>query len=650
VGLLAVLGLAAATCLAYGRSLHNDFVDFDDPEYVTGNDHILSGLTRVNVVWAFTAYHANNWHPLTWLSLQLDAQLFGARAWGYHLTNLLLHVVATLLLFGVLRRMTGAVWRSALVAALFAVHPLHVESVAWVSERKDVLSAVFWMLTMWAYAWYADRPSLVRYLGVVVIFALGLMAKPMLVTLPCVLLLLDYWPLRRTRWLPGPTAVPVWRLVAEKVPLLALAGGASLLTVGAQHHIVRSMEEMPLGDRLQNVVVTYGTYLGQMFWPAGLTCFYPHRGGQLPLWVPVAAAVLLVGVSLVAVAQARLRPYLPVGWFWYLGTLVPVVGLVQVGMHAHADRYTYLPLVGVFIVLVWSAAELAARWRLSPAVLAAGTLAVLGVCVVRTWEQVGYWKDSVTLWQHAVDVTDDAMAHFGLGTAQAREPGLRESAAAHLARALQLRPGFKEAADGLALVRVHQGRQDEAVRVYAGALQRNPEWAEGHLQLGTTLLQTGDLEHAAYHLAEAVRLQPDLLRARYGLVLAYAWLGRSADATQHYRQAKERDPEWPSAFRRLAWLLATDPNDARRDGGLALALMRQVEEATADRSPDVLDALAAAHAAAGHYDQAVRTMHEAITAAEAQAPERLPALRARLRLYKDHQPYRAGATRPEIEP
>jgi tetratricopeptide (TPR) repeat protein len=652
--LLVVLGLAALTCVAYGRSLGNDFIDLDDPEYVTGNEHVTGGPTRANLVWACTAFHANNWHPLTWVSLQLDALLFGTHAWGYHLTNLLLHLLATLLLFGVLRYLTGAVWRGALVAALFAVHPLHVESVAWVSERKDVLSAVFWMLTLWAYAWYTRRPSPVRYLVVAAVFAIGLTAKPTLVTLPCVLLLLDYWPLCRTRWLPGSSVVvSVRRLIAEKLPLLALAVGVSVLTVGAQQHIVRTMEEMPLGVRVQNAVVTCVTYLGQMFWPVDLAVFYPHPGTRMPLWKPAAAAALLIGVSLLAVVGARRRPYLAVGWFWYLGTLVPVVGLVQVGVHGHADRYTYLPLVGVLLALVWAAAEVAARWRLPWQPLAAGALTVLVLCVGLTVAQVGYWKDSVTLWQHAVDVTDSAMAHYCLGAAQVESGEQRrqwDAAEVHLTRALQLQPGFRPAVQALAVLYRRRGRPADAGRVFAHALESDPTWAEGHEKLGGLLLHTGHPERAARQFEEALGLKPDLVEARYNLALALVALGRFDEAAEQCRQAKASDPAWPAAYRRLVWALATGGHgDVEGAGNLAVRLMHEVEAATLARSPEVLDALAVSYAMAGRYDVAVRTAREAVTAAEAQAPETLPALRGRLECYERHELPRGGES-PGVGP
>jgi len=560
--ILICLALALVTCAAFARVVGHDFVDFDDPPYVTENPHVLTGITGENVAWAFTAFHAHNWHPLTWLSLQLDAQLFGRKAWGYHLTNLLLHVASTLLLFGVLVRMTGAVGRSAIVAALFAVHPLHVESVAWVSERKDVLSALCWMLVMWAYVGYAARPGVGRYLLVCVAFILGLLAKPMLVTLPFVLLLLDYWPLYRLRWPGGPTAAAsaaprfapasLGRLAAEKAPLLLLVVGCCVLTMAAQRDIVKSTQEIPISARIPNALVTYVTYLAQAAWPENLACFYPHRGGSLPPSQVAGAALLLAAVSVLCLALARRRPYLPVGWFWYLGTLVPAIGLVQVGLHAHADRYTYVPLIGIGLTLAWGVGDLAARWHVRNGVLAAAALAVVTGWAASTWVQVGYWKNSTTLWEHAVDVTtDNAMAHFDLGRSL-QGTGHLQRALDHLQAALALDPRFKAARDSLAVTLIRLQRPGEAIRVYREGLRLDPEWAEGHQQLGVLFLKADDFDQAVQHLRRAVRLRPDLAAARYHLGLVLAKRGRLAEAAEHLSVAVELMRDHAEAHHQLA--------------------------------------------------------------------------------------------------
>jgi tetratricopeptide (TPR) repeat protein len=718
------LALAILTCVAFAGVGGHDFVDIDDPDYVSRNPHVLTGITRDNLAWAFTAFHAHNWHPLTWLSLQLDAQLFGSSPRAYHLTNLLLHVASSLLLLGVLVRMTGALGRSAVVAALFAVHPLHVESVAWVAERKDVLSALFWMLVLWAYVGYAARPGVGRYLLVCLAFVLGLMAKPMLVTLPCVLLLLDYWPLRRLRWLrqdpAGGTAAAaapaspryapasVGRLVAEKAPLLVLVIVCSLLTMAAQQDIVKSTQEVPVSARISNALVASIGYLAQAAWPDRLACFYPHQGSHLPPWQVAGAAFLLAGISALCLWNARRRPYLPVGWFWYLGTLVPVIGLVQVGLHAHADRYTYVPLIGIFLGLAWAVADLAARWRVRNAVLATAALVLVLGYAVRTWVQVGYWRNSTALWQHALDVTtDNATAHFCLGR-NLQDAGQLQRAVDHFEAALVLNPPFKPARDSLAATLLRLNRPREAIDVYREGLRLVPDWAEGHQQLGGVFLRVGDLQQAVRHLTRAVRLRPDLAIARYnlGLVLARRGSlkeatehlttavrlmpdhaeahhqlarvlrqqgqleealaserravdlapeetryrchlgqvlqerGRTADAARHYRLALDLDPHWPRAFQRLAWICATHPDSRFRDAALASELIQQALQAAGSPDAEFLDTLAAAHAEAGHFDKAVAAATEAISAAATAEPERVPALRARLRLYQGHQPYR----------
>jgi len=517
------LALAALVVSVYAPVRHFDFVQLDDPAYVTENPHVLRGLTVDGAAWAFTTGHAANWHPVTWLSHMLDVELFGVAAGPHHLTNLLLHAVNTLLLFGVLLRMTGAFWRSALVAALFGIHPLHVESVAWVAERKDVLSTLFWLLTTWAYVAYVRTRSIcatdesggdpripaaggvqshaaghVRpqalYVLTLGLFAFGLMAKPMLVTLPFVLLLLDWWPLGR--WgLPGgcapgasPSAstqaqqkpskakakrVPARRvpapiraatpflpslrpLVREKIPFFALAAASSIVTFVVQQRggAVSAVASEPFALRLQNALVSAVAYLRDMVWPAGLTMIYPFPS-SVPAWQVVAASLVLGGVSIAAWRLARHHPYLAVGWLWYLGTLVPVLGLVRVGLQARADRYTYVPLVGVFIALAWGGAALAERMRLRfphRTALQNIALAVLATAVVLALagaarQQVGYWKDNVTLWTRATVLTlhmDEYEAHMSLGATLANQ-GRTAEALRHFTEAVRLRPDSAEA-------------------------------------------------------------------------------------------------------------------------------------------------------------------------------------------------------------
>jgi len=450
------LALAALVLAIYAPVRHFDFVQLDDPAYITENPHVLRGLTLDGVRWAFTTGHAANWHPLTWLSHMLDAELFGVAPGPHHLTSVLLHALNTLLLFGALLRMTGAVWRSAVVAALFGVHPLRVESVAWVAERKDVLSALFWLLTLRAYAGFAApaEPAAPRrgrrYALALALFALGLMAKPMLVTLPFTLLLLDWWPLGRL----GRTGA--WPLVREKIPFVALAAASSAVTLIVQERggAVSAVSSEPFALRLENAVVSLVAYLRDMLWPAGLTVIYPFPE-SVPAWQAAGACLVLGGISLAAWRLARSHPYVPVGWLWYLGTLLPVAGLVRVGLQARADRYTYVPLIGIFIAVVWGGAELAARAgarfprrpalpAAAPALLAAASILALAAAARH---QVGYWKDNVTLWTRATVLTlrvDEFEAHMSLGAALAAQ-GRSGEALRHFAEAVRLRPDSAEA-------------------------------------------------------------------------------------------------------------------------------------------------------------------------------------------------------------
>ncbi len=432
--LIISLLLSIITFMAYWQVTHCDFTTFDDPMYVTENSHIQDGLTVEGIIWAFTTGHAADWQPLTCISHMADVQLFGLQPGWHHLTNLLFHLASTLLLFLVLHRMTKALWQSAFVAALFALHPLHVESVAWVAERKGVLSTFFWMLTMGTYVSYVARPGLTRYLALLLCFALGLMAKPMLVTLPFVLLLLDYWPLQRLeqkelpqevlkplsrdkkkgKSTPPPVKAPVqpvgrWPLIrpllTEKIPLFVLAVLSSIVTYLAQYHggAVGSLEVLPLGARIANAFVSYTAYMVKTLWPTNLAVFYPHPGSW-PLWQVLGSVVLLLAITALVIRGAKKRPYAAVGWLWYVGTLVPVTGLVQVGSHAMADRYTYIPLVGLFIIVAWGVPELLKKWPYrKEALIALSALCLLCLFLV-TWRQVGYWRNSIALYDHALEV------------------------------------------------------------------------------------------------------------------------------------------------------------------------------------------------------------------------------------------------------
>jgi tetratricopeptide (TPR) repeat protein len=544
------VALALLTLLVYCRCFDHPFVNFDDDIYVTRNSHVQAGLTADSVRWAFTTFACANWHPLTWLSLQLDTTLFGGqKAGGFHLTNVLLHTANTLLLFWVLNQMTAAVWRSALVAALFAIHPLHVESVAWVAERKDVLSTFFWMITLAAYWVYVSRRSVTRYLLVMLALGLGLMAKPMLVTLPAVLLLLDYWPLRRWPVCPGCDSrgtrlASLYRLVLEKLPLFALVLVSCVLTFLAQRQgkAVRSFETFPLNLRIENALLTYVGYLGNLFWPVDLAVYYPHPNAAVSLVPALGAGIFLLLVTILVLGLGRRWPYLAVGWLWYLGTLVPVIGLVQVGDQAMADRYTYVPLIGLFLLLTWSISDLVQAWRLPRLVLVEAGTVVLSGCVVLTWTQLGYWKDAQSLWEHTLAVTQkNPLAHYNLGMALS-ELGRREEAGAQYRKALELDPRDVLAHNSLGIVLKDQGRLPEAFDEFRQAIEMDAQFAPAHYCLGTVLDDLGQLEEALAEYRKAVELEPSDAMSHYGVGMMLHRLGRSEEALPAFQRAIELDP------------------------------------------------------------------------------------------------------------
>jgi tetratricopeptide (TPR) repeat protein len=527
--------LIALVLLVFAPVRHHEFLFFDDPLLVTQRPEVLRGLTWENVRWAFTNGWGCNWHPITWLSHMLDVQLFGLDAGGHHLTSVLLHAANAVLLFLVLQLMTGQAAPSAFVAALFAVHPLHVESVAWVAERKDVLSAFFWMLTLWAYVGYARRPAAARYLAVLVLFAFGLASKPMVVTLPFVLLLLDVWPL-------GRTALGT-RLVWEKLPLLALTVVVSVATVFFQQgcRAVSDLDSLPLGLRLENALVSYVAYVAKTLWPAHLAAFYPYPR-SFPAWEVAGAAAVLAGLSLLAWASRR-RGYALVGWLWFVGTLVPVIGLVHAGEQALADRFTYVPLVGLLLVVAWGVPDLLRGWPPRRLVLSIGAALVVAACVVVARAQVAHWRNEATVWAHALDVTaGNDLAHNNLGMTLMME-GRAEEARAHFAEAVRIRPDNAVAHVNLGWALATQGHPDAALAEYEEALRIDPEQPDAHFNLGLAVEKLGRGEEAVFHLEEAVRLRPD--RAQYHRVLGRMLVdrGRRADAVAQYQEALRLNPE-----------------------------------------------------------------------------------------------------------
>lgn len=633
--ILACLVLIAASVAVYAPVRHFDFVSWDDPDYVTDNVHVAQGVSWQGAWWALNSTDAANWHPLTWLSHMLDVQLYGMNPGPHHVTSLLLHILDALLLFGILYRITLAWGRSLFVAALFAVHPLHVESVAWIAERKDVLSALFWMLTMWAYAAYVRRPGWRRYLLVIASFALGLMAKPMLVTLPFVLLLLDFWPLARLHGWRG-----LARLTKEKLPLFALAAVSGVVTVLVQRHggAVAGFETVPLGLRLANAPAAYLAYAAKMLWPGRLAAFYP-LGSSAPVGAALLGVLFLIGTTVLAFRSRRRYGYFATGWLWFVGTLAPVIGLVQVGKQSMADRYTYIPLIGLFLVIAWGAPDLAARWRCGR-FLPAAAVCVLLACAAVARGQVRYWSGSAALWQRALDVTaNNDVAHNNLGNVLMNQ-GRTGDAIRHFAEALRIDPAYAEARNNLGAALMSQGELDPAIAQFAQAIQTGPRYADARDNLGMALMSEGKLDEAARQFAEALRIKPDSATAQNNLGMVLARQGKRDQAAQHFAEALRLKPGytgaqnnlgvafmWHGQFDRAARLfeevLRSRPDDVSARTNLGKALMRQgkLDEAAAQFSqvlrlrPDSAEAqdqLGAVLMAQGKFEQAAERFTEAL--------------------------------------
>jgi tetratricopeptide (TPR) repeat protein len=583
--------LLAITVAVYWQVRGHDFITYDDNLYITGNEQVKGGLTVDGIVWAFTTGHSANWHPLTWFSHMLDVELFGLNPGWHHLMSVLFHVANTLLLFYVLRRMTGALWQSAFVAAVFALHPLHVESVAWAAERKDVLSTLFWMLTMMAYVRYVEKPGTMRYLLVALALALGLMAKPMLVTLPLVLLLLDYWPLGRfqikeTEAGGKPKGRRIdnqkarldfaLRLVREKVPLIVLAVASSVVTYIVQQSAgaFKYSQPFPLKLRFDNALLSYVDYIAKSIWPTDLAVLYPHRGMSptwqivmLPGWKTAIAGLFLIAATFVAIKAARRLPYVAVGWLWYVITLIPVIGIIQVGTQAMADRYMYIPLIGLSMIAAWGVPTLLRKFRERKVVLAVWAPAVLAAFTVITWIQVGYWKDTISLFEHTIAVTsNNPVAQYSLGYAF-HVRGRYAEAAPHYAEAYRIAPTYKEAQENLVAVLQAQGKPEEAAEAennrgtllgrqgklveavahLTQALRLKPDYADAHNNLGIVLAMQGKDVDAVSHFSEAVRIKPDFWNARYNLGIALRKQGKLAEAIAEFREALRIKPDYAEA-------------------------------------------------------------------------------------------------------
>lgn len=587
--LLAILCLAlcVATLAVYWQTSHYGFIAYDDDQYVYANPHVRAGLTAGGVAWAWTTFFYANWHPLTWMSLMLDFQLFGGQAGGFHLMNVALHMAGAVLLLLALARMTGCPWRSAVVAGIFALHPLHVESVAWVTERKDVLSVALAMLSLLLYAWYAERPGPARYLWVALAYALSLAAKPMLVTFPFVLLLLDFWPLGRFRW---PLLWPPLRpLLLEKIPLLMMAVVSSVLTFIAQrsYGAVATLSNFPLPIRLANSSIAYMTYLWKALWPVNLGVLYPAE--RPDPGVALISAILLVAATAAALLTIRRRPYLTVGWLWYLGTLVPVIGLVQVGVQSNADRYTYLPLVGFSIAVVWLIADAVRSRPVMRQAAAAGAAVILLLLAAGARAQAAYWSDSRTLFERTLQVTRrNYIILNNLGVTIAGE-GRHAEAIQDYREALAINPDYAEARANLGHELLAMGKMDEAYPALVEALRLKPDAAVAQGDLGVLLAARGDFEEARRHLQESLRLAPASAEMQSDFCWVLERLGRLDEALAHCDEALRLQPDSigghfnrgtalaakgknAEAEAEFARVLAADPNHA--DARAALERLR----------------------------------------------------------------------------
>ena len=640
--------LAAMVWVVFGQTLGFSFVNYDDNYYVYNNPIVEKGLTLPGILWAFTHVWAANWHPLTWLSHMLDCQFYGLNAGGHHLTNVLLHTATVILLFLVLRRMTGCLWRSAFVAAVFAIHPLRVESVAWVAERKDVLSGLFFMLTLGVYVHYARHPwSPARYGLVLLLFALGLMCKPMLVTLPLVLLLLDVWPLNRLQTQAG--AEPVFRLarrpiprrlIFEKLPLFALAIASVVITLFAQMRVVESSENLSLSTRLGNALLAYVAYMGQMFWPSGLAVLYPLTAGGVRVAGVAPSLVLLAGISMGVFLLRRRYPYLLTGWAWYLLMLLPVIGIVQVGLQARADRYTYLPQIGLYLLLTWAAADLCAGRRHRRVVLGGGAVIILIALMFCARAQTAYWRNSELLWTHTLACTpDNFTARYGLGNALL-QAGNVDEAIAQLRKALVFNPGLAKAHSSLGNALLQKGNVDEAIAQYQIALQIDPRSEEACYNFGNALLRQGKVDEAIAQYQKALQIKPDFAEAHFNLGAALFHQGKEDEAIAQYQRALQIKPDKPEVQNNLAWVLATSPHASLRDGNQAVALAQRANQLTGDGNPIMLDTLAAAYAEAGRFPEAVATAQRALHLAEARSDMALAeSLQSQLKLFQAGRPF-----------
>lgn len=655
--LLVALLLALITLVIYLPVTRCDFVHYDDDDYVVDNRIVQNGLTWTGVKWAFTTGSACNWHPVTWLSHMTDCELFNLNAGAHHFVNALIHSANAAFLFILLLRLTQKPWPAALVAALFAWHPLHVESVAWVAERKDVLSTFFALLALLSYTRYAQersgvesqksgvsvewrafghRQSSPAYFLALLFFALGLMSKPMLVTLPFILLLLDFWPLQRTTrdgWM-----VRGVQLVIEKLPFFLLTAASCIITLFVQHKSMASLGQIPLTYRLENAPSATIRYLLKIFWPADLAVIYPLA------WIPgafvVLAMIALLLISAAAWHWRKIRPYFLVGWLWFLGTLVPVIGLVQVGSASMADRYAYIPSVGIFVATVFGLDELAAKQKWAKKLFPFGMILLLSLCVMLTEKQLGYWRDSETLFRHALAITkDNDVAHDNLGFALELQ-GRSEEALAEYRKALQIRPSYHQLHFSIGNMLNKLGHPTEALAEYRLCLSFDPEVPALHNAAGDSLVALGKLDEALAEFSRAAQLDPHYAAPHVGRAKALLLQDRDHEAIAELRIALQIDPDDFKILAYTAHILAADENPAARDGSNALTFALKANELTFGSQPLVLDILGMAYAETGDFNNAMTCAQNALELAGAAKLENREAMRHRLELYKNHQPWR----------
>lgn len=673
--------LAAITWIVFAQTVEYDFINYDDNSSVYENVEVTKGLSLRGIGWALTHSDAELWNPLSTISHMADCQMFGLKPGGHHFNNVLLHSLTAILLFLVLQQMTGALWRSAFVAAVFAIHPLRVESVAWVVERKDVLSGLFFMLTLAAYVRYIRKQTLPRYLLVAILFAFGLMSKAVLVTVPFVLLLLDYWPLGRfnnlkavrstsNRWLDRmPTRS---RLVVEKLPLLLFSVGASVFTLLAQKRAISSLEMLP---RINNALMAINGYIWQAFWPAKLAVYYPYPANGPPLWQIVLSIAALIAISASVLALREKRPYLLTGWFWFLGMLVPNIGIVQAGSQAHADRFTYSPHIGLYILVAWAVADISASWRRRHYIMGftAGMAIIALMC--RADIQTKFWRNSELLWIHTIAVNpqnpvaegalgsalmtegkiDEAITHFKKGLeiwptdAGAHnnfgnallEKGQLDDAIAHYGKALEFQPNNATAYYNLGVAYFRKGNLDEAIIHYKKAIEIQPDYPDGYDQLGNTLLQKGEVEAAIASWKESLKTRSANVATRNNLAIVLAQRGRLREAMGHWQKILYLDPRNIDAQNDLAWIFATSPEPSIRNAAHAVDLAQGAVRSSSGKNPNILRTLAAAYAENGWFTEAIATAQKAKQMAETGRNFDLRnQIQNDIQLYRSHAPLR----------